>query len=555
MKKVIILLVFVIFSGFLLPILAQDCVKQDTTGNQTNIYLEYAKKAANWLKSLAVEEANGAYKWPTEELSQSYKIGIDSGTTGVGMFFLELYHVTKDQEYLEYAEGAGRYLLNSHCKNGQVDWLNGAAGVGNYLIDLWKTTNNPSYLYRAQQTGNWLTTQCSQENGGYFWMNYIDPSKIFTGYAHGTAGIGDFFARLYDVTNDLKYLNYARGAAAWLFSYMWEPEPGQYCWPRLTSDDTPNTTWCGGSVGILLFLLKLYDSTGDMVYFNHARGGTDWLVAQAADKGDHLYAWSHGPGNHSFSYAYCHGTPSVVHILYEMHRRTGSQQYLEFARGGGKWLQKEAEIIDDHVFRWPHYPGLPHDTGLLTGTAGVGNSFAIYYSYDPHPDNNYLEYAKGSAHWLMSVAEFPSFEQVKWINYVDPLDESYGTKEYYTAWYEGVSGIGLFFLKISQALPPPLAGNLAPVLNPIGNKTVRTDQSLTFSTSGHDPDESPGPLIFIAGNLPQGALFKDNEFYWTPGLDQAGIYGVYFMVTDGWDADWEHITIDVTKLKKGKIKR
>jgi hypothetical protein len=434
MKKLIILLVLVIFSALLLPIPAQDRVEQDNPGYQTNIYLEYAKKTANWLKSLAIAEVNGAYKWPTTESSQnSYTIGIDSGAAGVGMFFLELYNITKDREYLEYAEGSGRYLLNYHFKDGQVDWLNGAAGAGHYLIDLWKTTNNPSYLDKAQQTGNWLITRCSRENGGYFWVNYINPSKIFTGYAHGTAGIGDFFARLYDVGKDLKYLDYARG--------------------------------------------------------------------------------------------------------------------------GGKWLQKEAEIIDDDSFRWPHYPGLPHDTGLLTGTAGVGNTFAISYSYDPQSDNNYLEYAKGSAHWLMSAAEFPSIEQLKWINYVEPEDLNYGEKEYQTAWYAGASGVGLFFLNLSQTLPPPLSGNLAPVLNPIGNKTIRADQRLSFSISGHDPDESPGPLTFIAGNLPRGALFKDKYFSWTPGLDQAGTYDVYFMVTDGWDADWEHVTINVTKLKKGKIKR
>jgi hypothetical protein len=138
---------------------------------------------------------------------------------------------------------------------------------------------------------------------------------------------------------------------------------------------------------------------------------------------------------------------------------------------------------------------------------------------------------------------------------VDPEDTGYGEKEYQTAWYKGVSGVGLFFLNLSQTLPPPLADNLAPVLNPIGNKTIRTDQELTFSTSGHDPDESPGPLIIIAGNLPQGAIFKDSDFSWTPGPDQIGTYDVYFMVTDGWDADWEHITIDVIKFKKGKIKR
>jgi hypothetical protein len=55
MKKLIIILVVIIFSGFALSTPARDPVKQDTAGYQTNIYLEYAKKAANWLKSLMAD--------------------------------------------------------------------------------------------------------------------------------------------------------------------------------------------------------------------------------------------------------------------------------------------------------------------------------------------------------------------------------------------------------------------------------------------------------------------------------------------------------------------
>ena len=73
MKKIIIILVFVIFIGFPLSVPAGEPVEQDTpAGYQSNIYLEYAKKAANWLKSLAAAEPNGAYKWPTTGSSHSY---------------------------------------------------------------------------------------------------------------------------------------------------------------------------------------------------------------------------------------------------------------------------------------------------------------------------------------------------------------------------------------------------------------------------------------------------------------------------------------------------
>lgn len=526
----------------------------NTSQLQRNIYLEYAEKTANWLMAQAVETFPGVYRWPLyEESYRQYQVGIDAGTTGVGLFFLEMYNVTNNEEYREYAEGTGDYLRGRTFGYGRVDWLNGAAGVGYYLIELWKVMGNDLYIDKANEIGNWLIEQSYQANGGYFWVNYIDTSVIYTGYGHGAAGIGDFFARLFDATKDPRYLDYARGAATWLFSHMWEPEPGQYCWPRLIDDTTPNTTWCGGSVGIIQFLLKLYDSTNDSTYLDYAIGGTDWLVAQAVSAGEGTYKWSHGPDSQAYSFAYCHGTPSVVNVLYEMHYRTGNFQYLEYARGGAKWIQQEAEEITAHTFRWPHYEGYSHDTGLLTGTAGIGNSFALYYSFDP--DASYLEYARGAAIWLMSEAEYNSFEQARWFNYVDDYSENYGAKRHHTGWYYGASGVGLFFLRLSQTLPPLSTGNQAPVLNPIGNKNITVTETVEFSVSGQDPDQSPGPLFLMVSYLPQGASFIDNYFSWTPNFDQSGTYNLYFIVTDGWEADWEHVVISVRKIKKAKIRR
>jgi rhamnogalacturonyl hydrolase YesR len=548
MKTLTLILVFVIFIGFPFHIPARYQVK-DIPGYQRNIYFEYAEKTANWLKSLAVESSPGIYRWPTAEGVNNYTIGIDSGAAGVGLFFLELYDVTRDVEYLEFAEGAGKYLFNYQYVDGKVDWLNGAAGVGYYFVELWKVTDNMSYLDQAGKIGDWLITQCSEENSDYFWENYINPTKVYTGFAHGTAGIGYFFSRLYDVTHEKKYLGYARGGATWLFSYMWEPGPGQYCWPRLTSDPHANSSWCGGSMGIILFLLQLVDSTGDQSYLEYAKGGTDWLVSQIRSRDLRL----------DYSFAYCHGAPSIVHILYEMYHRTGNREYLEVAREGAQTLQTEAEKISANIFTWPHTKNHPHDTGLLTGTAGVGNSFMLYYAYDLK--ESYLQYARGAAHWLISCAEYPSsdFNRAKWINYVEDPDPAYDRKEYETAWYKGASGIGLFFLHLSQHLPPPPERNNPPSLNPIGNKEVKEGQPLEFYLSAQDQDNDS--LTFIVNPLPKGAALSDNHFYWQPGYDQAGTYDIYFFVTDAWDADWEQVKVNVLnakeekKVKIGKIRR
>ncbi len=95
--------------------------------------------------------------------------------------------------------------------------------------------------------------------------------------------------------------------------------------------------------------------------------------------------------------------------------------------------------------------------------------------------------------------------------------------------------------------------NRPPVLNPIGNKTVRVGKRLRFTITANDPDEDDN-LHFAAQNLPQGASFIDNgnrtaTFDWTPTVNQAGLHSVLFQVSDGDLSDSEPITINVYALQ------
>jgi uncharacterized repeat protein (TIGR02543 family) len=92
--------------------------------------------------------------------------------------------------------------------------------------------------------------------------------------------------------------------------------------------------------------------------------------------------------------------------------------------------------------------------------------------------------------------------------------------------------------------------NRAPVLDPIGNKSVDENELLTFNISATDPDSDP--LTYSASGLPSGASFNDTTqtFSWTPGYDQAGNYtGVHFEVSDGSLMDSENITITVNNVE------
>jgi hypothetical protein len=89
----------------------------------------------------------------------------------------------------------------------------------------------------------------------------------------------------------------------------------------------------------------------------------------------------------------------------------------------------------------------------------------------------------------------------------------------------------------------------APVLSPIGDKTVTERKMLSFAVVVVDPDSEL--FTWQVANLPAGASFnaETRQFNWKPSRRQAGQYQVAFLVSDGCLEDSETITITVTKRK------
>lgn len=98
-----------------------------------------------------------------------------------------------------------------------------------------------------------------------------------------------------------------------------------------------------------------------------------------------------------------------------------------------------------------------------------------------------------------------------------------------------------------------IAGNIPPVLQPIGNQKLFETQSLIISLNASDPDNDP--LVFAtdaATILPSPFTFDQTTglFTWTPTFSDAGNYTVTFNVTDGFAFDAETITITVLNLNR-----
>jgi PKD repeat protein len=83
--------------------------------------------------------------------------------------------------------------------------------------------------------------------------------------------------------------------------------------------------------------------------------------------------------------------------------------------------------------------------------------------------------------------------------------------------------------------------NRAPVLGPIGPRTLDENQPLEFTVTATDPD---GDTVSLSvQNLPAGASFADRMFRWTPGYDQAGNYAVSITASDGQAANSQAVEI------------
>ncbi len=93
--------------------------------------------------------------------------------------------------------------------------------------------------------------------------------------------------------------------------------------------------------------------------------------------------------------------------------------------------------------------------------------------------------------------------------------------------------------------------NVAPVLNPIGDKLVQESAALSFTATASDSDVPAQALSFAitaaAGNFPTGATMSPaGVFSWTPTADQGpGTYNARIVVSDGDLTDFEEIMITV----------
>lgn len=87
--------------------------------------------------------------------------------------------------------------------------------------------------------------------------------------------------------------------------------------------------------------------------------------------------------------------------------------------------------------------------------------------------------------------------------------------------------------------------NILPVIDPVGNRTVETNETLTFVVTGSDDDGDP--LLFSLEDGPVGLVISSTgRLVWTPRSNQVGNHTVRVVLSDGRDTVTTEFTVNVT---------
>lgn len=222
-----------------------------------------------------------------------------------------------------------------------------------------ETLNEQSFV-AAQYTANWLESMAIYgSNNRVSWpVSNIDP-YVAIGYDRGVAGIGLFFLRFYQLTDDQHYLQLAVGAANYLSQYI-------------TERSVFNHDWYGGYAGAAEFLLLVYEETSNITYLNVATKVGDWLVSNAIPSEHGGVYWLHEPNFPKVYTGIAHGNGGAGKFLTRLYRATQNTDYLYTSIDAYNWLQNYKLTVGAEGVAWKRLASDDfYYNGWCSGAAGM----------------------------------------------------------------------------------------------------------------------------------------------------------------------------------------
>lgn len=398
--------------------------KRISVFQQTGVeeYLETAVKTAEWIKKYEIVDEKGKrWKIGSTEGKVLDKAESDflterslySGAAGIGFFFIQLYEATKEEQYLQEAKDAAKYLLTTYRPVFAEDpgIHSGVAGEGFFLEILYQKTGEKLYRDQVVKIADDIYEQAIRENGGIHWKGFFDYM--------GDGGAIAYWLYTAELTNDKKYVGYAKEALDSILKlqvqnddgsiYFKLFDPGEYFDSLPLGGVVPN--FAHGTAGIVYLLTKYYEQTKDDYYLGEAKKGVAFLKSIAVDDGDasivpYIYLEKEKKPYDVFYLGYCHGPVGDAITFRELYKATGDESYLAFYDRLTNALIKAGVPDKRSAGYW--------NDCICCGSSGVLLHF-IAGSKTADDREKYLQYANRTAVKLVNDA-YKDVDGYRWYN-------------------------------------------------------------------------------------------------------------------------------------------
>lgn len=215
-------------------------------------YLDAAVKAANYIAADYTESKYGGKFWRLLDLSKidfapdTTFPNFAHGTSGIGWMFANLYNDTKDEKFLNLAKDAAVYLMN--------------ISVGD-------------------ETGRLIPYQDHPVTGLTYEHYYLSD-------CHGPVGSVRIFQKLYEITNDKKYYDFAVELSRGIIK---AGAPAELSWGYWNCH-----CLCCGTAGILEHFVEMYKFTKSEEFLKYAELTAKVMLSKSDDRVQGIRNWNDG---------------------------------------------------------------------------------------------------------------------------------------------------------------------------------------------------------------------------------------------------------------------
>ncbi|MGL6202147.1 MAG: lanthionine synthetase LanC family protein [Lachnospiraceae bacterium] len=354
-------------------------------------YEEIIKKAARYLalhwQDIIIKAAKEG------EIIDGIAQGLYMGIGGIGMVLAKVYGIFGDKNarkglsaIIEY------YMSHAHHVAAGVYWSDNSplyldGGIVLSLISAYEILGGSELLHLIKEAANYLISCGTYHEDGGLEINHIsfEPKRDEPNFEFGTAGLGYLFGKVYEVTQDIRYLEAAKSAAKYITSISIRQEKGFLIPYKLTMEEPLYYLGsCHGPAGTAKLFYQLFRMTGNTAYYNQVLGLMDGMEALGAPLMQSPGYWN--------TYCVCCGPAGLLPLYIGLYMTDRRKQWLTLAKETGDILLgsmmavRPGEVKWEFAFDRTKPFNLSAPIGFLNGSAGIAAMLLQLYALETRAD-------------------------------------------------------------------------------------------------------------------------------------------------------------------------